>query len=146
MDTNYPNILQLCKDWLAANSIRYSDNNEGNLMFAIQTLGVLGMWSEKDPAYLRFVAPVRYKAQNEEQRLKMLEICDTVTMQRKIAKVFMSDNSAYISVELLVQPEFNARLIMPRVLDITVAAYNMLVREMREQHLITAPAGEEKKD
>ena len=130
---NYPNILQRCQDWLDDNGLRPQIDNDGVLYFKYQMLNFVIIWSEDDAPFLRILLPVIWSIDNEAEAEQVLIACNKVNMQRKVIKTFTTNNNTFMSVELLVQDDFDPSQILERSLEMLVQGYQFFANEMRGQ-------------
>ncbi len=130
---NYPNILQRCQDWLADNGFRTQIDDDGDLTFKYQMLNLVIIWSDQDPAFLRILLPVIWSIDNEAEAQQVLVACNKVNLQRKVIKTFTTNNNTFMSVELLVQEDFDPSQILERSLEMLLQGYHFFAQEMRGQ-------------
>ncbi|MDE5795561.1 MAG: YbjN domain-containing protein [Muribaculaceae bacterium] len=130
---NYPNILERCEDWLTDNGLRPRIDEDNDLVFKYQMLNFVIIWSEEDPAFLRILLPVIWSIDNEAEAQQVLVACNKVNLNRKVIKTFTTNNNTFMSVEMLVQEDFDPAQILERSLEMLTQGYQYFAQEMRGQ-------------
>ena len=105
-------------------------DDDGDIAFKYQMLNFCIILEERDEFFLRVALPNIFSV-DENNRLDVLEACNTVTMRMKVAKCFITPgDSVWIVTEQLLDTDPNFEDIVPRSLRILIDARETFAGEM----------------
>lgn len=120
--------VELVKEYLASEGYRYDIDSDGDIHFKFEGVHMYFRPDENDQLYFRLYLPAIYQLENN--RAKVLEACNTVTRDMKVAKAFLVEDYLYLSVELFLDttPEFED--FFPRCMDLLKEARARVAAEI----------------
>ena len=83
--------IDLVKEWLSSEGYRYDVDNDGDIHFKFEGKNMYFIADEDDEMYFRLLMPNVYDVENN--RVKVLEACNTITSEYKVVKAFLVKDS-----------------------------------------------------
>lgn len=115
--------IDLCEEWLRSEGIVPSQLGDEMLLFKYVRYNILVAAPNEDQGYLKF--EVTFGADNFSHmtRSELLEVASRISRERKAVKAYLEeDGDVVLSAEVLLDTDPKVEDIMPRALDMLVAA------------------------
>ena len=93
-------VLELFEKWLNVQGFHYECDEDGNLCFRYCCCQLFCCSREEEPMLLRIIMPNIYKVEND--RIEVLEAANIVSAEYSVVKMFLIEDSLYISLDLLI--------------------------------------------
>jgi hypothetical protein len=91
-------------------------DSDGDIVFKAEGLSYLLFAAEDDPAYFRLALPFFWEIESPAERQRVLAAAAVVNAEVKVVKLYVVEDHAWASVEMLVDPPENFKLVFPRCL------------------------------
>lgn len=115
-------LKDLALAFLREEGYRFEESSNEIIRFKSEGMNLICETPTNDDEFIRFVLPVIYSLSDkpEVSREHILSICNTMTKQLKVLKVYLDeDNDVNLSVELFVEKDtLNLSSIISRVLGL----------------------------
>lgn len=120
--------IDLVKQYLEQEGYRYDIDDDGDIHFKYQGVNLFYTDGGQDSLFFRIIMPNLYEVENN--RLKVLEACNTITRDVKVLKAFIVNDALWLSIEMFIDstPEFND--FFPRCLDILYEGRRRIASEI----------------
>lgn len=116
------------KGWLSSEGYKYDIDSEGDVHFKYQGKNIWFIEDVDDDMYFRLMMPNIYKVTND--RIKVLEACNTITCELKVVKAFLNGDNLHLCIEMFVDSTPNIEDFLERCCDILLAAYRRGAQEI----------------
>lgn len=93
-------IVDLVKEYLSSEGIRYEVDAKGNLWFKYGGFGCVLRNDESDSSYTHLVMPFVYRVKDDRE--KVLETANAVTRDTKAVKTVLARDSLFLSIKMFV--------------------------------------------
>lgn len=93
-------------------------DNDGDLVFKAEGLSYLLFSADDDPTYFRLALPFFWEVESLTERQRVLHACAVVNAEVKVVKLYVVEEHTWASVEMLIDPPENFKLIFNRCLRI----------------------------
>lgn len=93
-------------------------DNDGDLIFKAEGLSYLLFAADDDPAYFRLALPFFWEVESHEERQRVMAAATTVNAEVKVVKLYIVDDHAWASVEMLIDPPDAFKLVFARSLRV----------------------------
>ena len=126
---NYTMQTYLIKEWLTSEGYPYDeDKKNGIISFKCQGKRMCFIIDEKDPLFFRIIMPGIYKIENN--RGKVLEICNEIVSETKVVKAFVVDDDVWLSIEMFIDSNPDIGDFLERCCDILISAYHIFANKI----------------
>jgi hypothetical protein len=109
--------------------------DDHQLLFKRQLAGVELTWvihvQGEDPDFFRVTIPQIYQVQDHLDRLRVTSAANHATAMIKVAKVYVVDDSVWVSAEQLLPRSSDARLILDRTLIVMADALSVFIDALK---------------
>ena len=121
--------VDLMKEFLSSQGFKYEQYEDNDIFFKYQMRNFIFMGSDNDETFLRLVMPGVFDV-TEDNRAGVLEATNAVSVSMKVVKATIVNDNVWLSAELLIDstPVFDD--IIPRVLDILLAAQQEFYKQI----------------
>lgn len=124
-------VMGAVKSWLSDEGYKCTVDDDGDFNIKYQGKHILFIQDEDDPFYYRILMPGIYDIEKDEDRSRIVEICNEWTSQRKCLKAFVARDSVWISIEMFVDPDHcYITTYLERMLDIVIDAYYSIAKQI----------------
>jgi hypothetical protein len=120
--------IDLVKEWLSSEGYRYDVDNDGDIHFKFEGKNMYFIADEDDEMYFRLLMPNVYDVENN--RVKVLEACNTITSEYKVVKAFLVKDSLFLSIEMFVDSTPEVGDFFERCCNILLSAYKRGAQEI----------------
>jgi hypothetical protein len=120
--------VDLIKEWLSSEGYRYEIDDDGDVHFKFQGKNMYFIADSDDEMYFRLLMPNVYDVENN--RVKVLEACNTITSEYKVVKAFLVKDSLFLSIEMFVDSTPEVGDFFERCCNILLAAYQRGAQEI----------------
>jgi hypothetical protein len=86
---------------------------------------------EGDPVYFRLVYPNFWSIDNDDERVRVLELMSDINGEYKVVKLYPSRNDSSASIEMFLDPLDNFKQTFPRAMGLLAECVTRFVRRMR---------------
>lgn len=117
--------------YLTSEGLQPQERDYG-IFFKYQMLSFLIFWQEKDALFLKISLPGIYDV-DENNRVDVLEACNSTTRNIKVAKCFIPEDGVWVTAEQLLDTEPNFSDIIPRTLQILMDARDEFYEQLEKE-------------
>ena len=86
--------------WLYNEGYKHEIDQDGDIHFRFNGKHMFFTVDEKDESYFRLIMPNVYEV--EDNRVKVLEACNTINRNYKVLKTYLVDDRLFLSIEMFV--------------------------------------------
>lgn len=122
-------IVDLVKEYLSSEGIRYEIDAKGNLWFKYEGFGFVLRNDESDSSYIHLVMPFVYQVKDDCE--KVLEAANAVSRDTKAVKTVLAQDRLFLSVEMLVGNHPRVGDFFIRCVDALCEGYVRFYREIK---------------
>ena len=123
--------LELYQKWFQENGLKCEIDDEGDLHFKYQLCNFYILNPKADTQFLHIILPNIWAIESDEERSKALAVANKLNMSRKALKVFVTDKSVFLTVEMFIDKTPDVEDFMERLLDILIDGRQLFALEMR---------------
>ncbi len=124
--------FEIYKKWLSENGLIYNVDEDGDLHFKYQMCNFYIMNPHNDKLFLQVMLPNIWSIDSEEERTNALIVANKLNMQRKALKVFITQESTILTVEMFIDNTPDVEDFMERILNILIQGREGFAEGMRE--------------
>ena len=126
------NVFEVYEQWFKNNGIIYNIDEDGDLHFKYQTCNFYILNPKDDTLFLHIILPNIWSIDSEEERTNALIVANKLNMQRKALKVFITQESTILTVEMFIDNTPDVEDFMERILNILIQGREGFAEGMRE--------------
>lgn len=123
--------LKLYQDYLGEEGFR-PKLVDGEVHFRKEG-GLYILTADADPQYFQLAYPAFWEIESPEERRLALEVAEETNRNTKVAKVFIINDNAWVTVESIIEKPESFRPILPRAMDIADYAVERFSSRMAER-------------
>ena len=124
--------FEIYKKWLSENGLIYNVDEDEDLHFKYQMCNFYIMNPHNDKLFLQVMLPNIWSIDSEEERTNALIVANKLNMQRKALKVFITQESTILTVEMFIDNTPDVEDFMERILNILIQGREGFAEGMRE--------------
>lgn len=128
------------KDFLEKEGFRPTIDDEGDLLFKAEGMGLFVSFEEKDEPFVRMVLPNFWPIDSSEECDEAQKAALKVTKETKVAKVFIVRDNVWATIEAFYETADSFAAVFHRSLGAVRAAARSFAEEMRSTQSTWPPS------
>ena len=120
--------IDLVKEWLNSEGYHYDIDKDGDIHFKFNGKHMLFIADERDLLFFRIIMPGIYDIENNRE--KVLEICNEITCGIKVVKAFVVRDEVWLSIEMFIDSNPDIGDFFERCCDILISAYHKFANKI----------------
>ncbi len=123
------NIIERIDEYLSANGFPHHIDEDGEIVVTYLGRTIICGHDEDDEMYVRFIMPVIYEIEDNEndeaaaEYIYLLKVCNRITAVRKCVKAFVANNKVHLNIECYFDPDSNFEQNIKRIFSILNETY-----------------------
>ena len=113
--------------WLYNEGYKHGIDQDGDVHFRYQGKHIY-FTPDEDSTYFRLIMPNVYQLENN--RVKVLEACNTITRQYKVLKAYLVEDRLWLSIEMFVDSTPEIGDFIERCCNILISGFDDTAREI----------------
>jgi len=113
--------------WLYNEGYKHEIDQDGDVHFRYQGKHIY-FTPDEDATYFRLIMPNVYQLENN--RVKVLEACNTITRQYKVLKAYLVEDRLWLSIEMFVDSTPEIGDFIERCCNILISGFDDTAREI----------------
>lgn len=122
------NASDLVENWLKEQGFRSEKDEDGDLRFRYEGVGLFCCKDDDDDRFLRIIMPNIYDVDGDRE--KVLEAINTICRDIKAIKAFLLNDKLWLSLEMFIDTTPDIDDFIGRCLDILVAGRRRIAQEI----------------
>lgn len=122
------NASDLVENWLKEQGFRSERDEDGDLRFRYEVVGLFCCKDDDDDRFLRIIMPNIYDVDGDRE--KVLEAINTICRDIKAIKAFLLNDKLWLSLEMFIDTTPDIDDFIERCLDILVTGRRRIAQEI----------------
>ena len=122
------NASDLVENWLKEQGFRSERDEDGDLRFHYEGVGLFCCKDDNDDRFLRIIMPNIYDVDGDRE--KVLEAINTICRDIKAIKAFLLNDKLWLSLEMFIDTTPDIDDFIERCLDILVTGRRRIAQEI----------------
>ena len=118
----------LVKEYLSTEGYRFDVDGDGDIHFKFEGINLFFTVDKNDQHFFRLIMPNIYTLENN--RVKVLEACNTITRQYKVLKAYLVEDRLWLSIEMFVDSTPEIGDFIERCCNILISGFDDTAREI----------------
>ncbi len=111
---------ELVQNFLSAEGYKWDIDDDGDIHFKYEGAHIYYTVDEKDPLYFRLIMPNIYQLENNRE--KVLEVCNSLCSEYKVLKAYLVNDRLWLAVELFIDTTPELEDFFPRSMRLLKSA------------------------